>query len=192
MVSCTDFQHLKTYKKVRWEDRLLHHGDDRMVKTSTDGTDVPICEPSPFSRSWWSHKLNGPGLRYELCVATSCSKIVWVHGPFRAGRWPDTKIFKRGLRQVLNPLGEKTIADAGYRGLQNWIQAKGDRFLSPRTRRFNDRARARHETVNRRVKQFDCLSQRWRHPLHKHEAMFMAVVCLTNIQLQYEPLFDLF
>ena len=108
-------------KKVRWEDRLIGDDGQRRAKTSTDGTDVPICEPSPFSRSWWSHKLNGPALRYELCVAIGSSKIVWVHGPFRAGRWPDTKIFKMGLRQLLHLFGKKTIADAGYRGLDTWI-----------------------------------------------------------------------
>ena len=178
------------WNKVCWNDRLLGGGHQRIAKTTTDGTDTRICEPSPFSRSWWSHKINGPALRYELCVAVGCSRIVWVHGPFRAGRWPDTKIFKRGLRQILDHFGEKTIADAGYRGLGDWIQAKGDPLLSPNTRRFNTRARARHETVNRRIKQFDCLNQRWRHPLHKHEGTFMAIVCLTYIQMEFEPLFD--
>ena len=33
-----------------------------------DGTDVSINEPSPFNNKWYSHKLNGPGLRYEVGI----------------------------------------------------------------------------------------------------------------------------
>ena len=153
-------------------------------------TDCRILEPSPFSKSWWSHKFNGPALRYEIAVAVSNSKIVWVNGPYRAGRWPDTLIFRRGLRQVLQHCNEKTIADGGYKGLEEYIQVKGDPNLPPLVHKFNATARARHETVNMHLKTFECLNQRWRHPLEKHESAFMAVVCLTNIQFEHEPLFE--
>ena len=184
-----NFEFLSKTNQVKWADRL-QNADERLAKTSTDGTDMTICEPHPFSKSWWSHKSNGPALRYELSIAVGCSKIVWVHGPFRAGSWPDVKIFKKGLRQVLHFYGEMTIADGGYKGLENWIQVKGDFSLTEAARRFNTHARARHETVNKRIKIFDCLNQRWRHPLKMHKRTFMAIVCLTNIQMDYEPLFD--
>ena len=183
--------HLYDMTQVCWDDRL-HNAENRLSKISTDGTDCLICEPTPFCRSWYSHKLNKAALRYEISVAVGCSKVVWVHGPFRAGSWTDIKIFKKGLRQMLHFFGEMTIADGGYQGLDYWVQAKGDPRLTPETLDFNTRAHARHETVNRRIKTYDCLNQRWRHPRCRHKNVFMAITCLTNIQMEYEPLFDWF
>lgn len=34
-----------------------------------DGTDFRIEEPKPFSSGWYSHKFNGPGVRYEVGLA---------------------------------------------------------------------------------------------------------------------------
>ena len=33
-----------------------------------DGTDVLIYEPIPFNSKWFSYKINGSGLRYEIGV----------------------------------------------------------------------------------------------------------------------------
>ena len=71
-----------------------------------------------------------------------------------------------------------------------WVQSKGDPRLTTETLEFNTRAQARHESMNSRIKAYDCLNQRWRHPCCKHRSVFMAIVCLTNIQLKFEPLFD--
>jgi hypothetical protein len=40
---------------------------------------------------------------------------------------------------------------------------------------------ARHETVNKRIKQFCCLNFRFRHYLHLHPRFFHAVVNLTQL-----------
>ena len=117
--------HLYDMTQVCWDDRL-HNAENRLSKISTDGTDCLICEPTPFCRSWYSHKLNKAALRYEISVAVGCLKVVWVHGPFRAGSWTDIKIFKKGLRQMLHLFGEMTIANGGYQGLDYWVQAKRD------------------------------------------------------------------
>jgi hypothetical protein len=34
-----------------------------------DGTDFSIYEPTPFSTKWFSHKLKGLGVRYELAIS---------------------------------------------------------------------------------------------------------------------------
>jgi hypothetical protein len=50
---------------------------------------------------------------------------------------------------------------------------------------------ARHETVNKRFKQWGILSQRYRYDLKKHQHAFRAVAALTQIALKTdEPLFD--
>ena len=35
---------------------------------SLDGTDFRIPEPTVFDPKWFSHKFNGPGLRYEIAL----------------------------------------------------------------------------------------------------------------------------
>lgn len=49
---------------------------------SVDGTDVPIFEPAPFVSRWYSFKLNGPGLRYEVALDITRKKIHGLTGLF--------------------------------------------------------------------------------------------------------------
>jgi hypothetical protein len=48
-----------------------------------------------------------------MCIKTG--KIVSFNGPFECGSWPDLKIFRSRLKGMLS-VGEKMIADCGYRG----------------------------------------------------------------------------
>lgn len=163
--------------------------DGRVAKLSVDGTDCSIYEPFPFDTKWWSHKTNGPALRYELGVAVQSNHIVWVNGPFPAGEYPDISIFRTLLKSVLKRCREKAICDGGYKGEPRRVQMKGDTNLTQETRAFNDLARARHETVNGRIKKYRSMTDRWRHGRDRHHFAFMAVVCLTQMELEYEPLF---
>jgi hypothetical protein len=43
-----------------------------------------------------------------VCIQTGL--IVWINGPFRAGKWPDVNIFRRDLKGKLLP-GEMIGAD---------------------------------------------------------------------------------
>ena len=43
--------------------------------------------------------------------------------------------------------------------------------------------RARHEVMNGRLKQFNCLADAWKHQLAKHELCFRA--CLVLVQLNH-------
>lgn len=69
---------------------------------SVDGTDIPIYEPSPFTPSWFSFKLNGPGLIYEVGLSIFKNKILWINGPFCPGNHNELQIFQRDLRFYLN------------------------------------------------------------------------------------------
>lgn len=89
------------------------------------------------------------------------------------------------------PDGEKAVADGIYRGEPAKIQAKGDGTGSRRQRIWNARARAQHETVNKELKKFRCLSQKFRHGQEKHMDVFYAVAVLIQVHIQYEPLFDI-
>ena len=66
---------------------------------------MEIEEVWPFVKSiseiWYSHKFNGPGLRYEIGVCIISGDIVWVNRPFPCGMFSDYMIFKMGIRHYL-------------------------------------------------------------------------------------------
>lgn len=45
-------------------------------------------------------------------------------------------------------------------------------------------ARGRHETLNRRFKQWQILSQRYRHDLNLHGKIFRAIAAITQIDIR--------
>lgn len=71
---------------------------------SMDGTDVAIMEPSLFNRRWFSYKLNGAGLRYEVLVSINRGHIVWIKELFRLGEFNDVQIFCEDLRNKLKKI----------------------------------------------------------------------------------------
>ena len=152
---------------------------------TVDGTDFRICEQTPFSSSWFSHKFKGPAYRYEIALAIQSDRICWTNGPYRAGAWPDMKIFRRGGLMKKLPQGERVEADKGYRGEKLKVDlphecTSGD----PLQRRSKARVRARHESMNRMLKRFKCLHEVYCHDLVKHQTVFRAVVYVTQIALQ--------
>ncbi|KAI2500891.1 hypothetical protein MHU86_13552 [Fragilaria crotonensis] len=163
---------------IRWENRF-RADRGKTCKVAVDGVDFPILEPAPFDSQWFSHKFRGPGIRYEVAVCIQTGDIVWVNGPFKCGKYPDVKIFKEGLMHHLG-VNELVEADRGYRGRDVKARTPDD-FVSRTDRRAKGRARARHETVNRRLKQWGCMGQKWRHFRHKHKLAFCAVVVITQI-----------
>jgi hypothetical protein len=173
---------------VRWENRF-RRDRGKTCKVTVDGTDFQIQEPTPFSREWWSRKFNGPGLRYEVAICIQTGDIVWINGPFKPGPWTDLLIFRRNLKQRLAP-GEMVEADNGYRGEPNHART-ADGFVSQADDRAKWTARNRHETVNRRLKQWGCLKQVWRHNRRLHKTVFAAVVVITQLAFENgEPPFQ--
>ena len=150
------------------------------VLISVDGTDCPIKEPQPFDRKWYSHKFHGPGVRYEVGVAIYSGVIVWVHGPFPCGEWSDIRIVRDALIGQLCE-DESYIANGGYSGAEYSITPSGRHT-------FRDRqisvVRSRHEVVNQRLKEFQCLGVRSRHPPERHGFLFRAVANIVNLKLK--------
>ncbi len=108
-----------------------------------------------------------------------------MHGPFLCGLTCDLRIFKLGMTHALLD-GERVVADGGYRDIACEKNPKGREIWSG----FHAMARARHETVNRRFKQFSVIGQRFRHELTLHSSCFHTVANLTHVIIQNgEPLF---
>lgn len=113
--------------------------------------------------------------------------IVWVSPPYR-GSINDKTIFRQGLHHHL-PEGYLAIVDKGYSGRKFAPISELD---SQEVIFFKKRVLSRHETVNKRIKDFSVTSTKFRHGVAYHDACFHAVatICQYSIETD-EPLFDL-
>lgn len=164
-----------------------HKGCHALI--SVDGTDCSICEPWPFDPAYWSHKTNGPALRYEIGVCLQTGFIVWLNGPYKPCSWPDLRIFRHRLMHALG-LGEWIVADGGYRDGYQFVIPKhaGPSWLQDMTAL----ACSRHETINSRFKKWKILSTHYRHELARHEITFSAIANMTQLSLMESPAFEIY
>jgi hypothetical protein len=95
---------------------------------TVDGTDFRIPQKGAATKgnAFGSHKYAGKSaLRYELGVDILAGNLVWIQGPYPAGKYTDIKIFNkvfaelpragragRGRRGVPRPPGKKSNARA--------------------------------------------------------------------------------
>ena len=156
-----------------------------------DGVHCPIEEPRrPFWEGWYSHKFKGAGLAYEIATAVTTGHIIWVNGPFPAGKWPDNKIFKRDLAHLVRTEIEMGICDAGYHHCQRWLfkpfwrTYKGLKDNLPRND-LHEYIRARHEQTNGRITNWNCLAVPFRHDHTIHQDFFYAVVVIVQLEIMH-------
>ena len=105
--------------------------------------------------------------------------LVWIQGPYPAGAWPDIKIFTSCLAHFLEP-GERVEADDGYRGHADKIKCPKNDVNPPENLKMQGRVRARHETINGRLKNWGILSQVFRHDIRRHGDVFRACAVITR------------
>ena len=171
---------LSDLKLIVWSDRHKYGYIVNRCKVLIDGTDCRIFESTPFDPKWFSHKFNGPGIRYEVGLAIN-GLIVWINGGFPCGEWSDIEIARSAIIHQIDD-GEKIIVDSGYRGEDWCFECPNGR--SNRRSRILGLIRARHENLNGKLKQFGVLSQKFRHELHKHPMCLYAVANITQVSLQ--------
>lgn len=171
--------------QLNWRNRKCNVSY-QMANVSVDGTDLVIKEPSPFDSKWFSHKTNGPGVRYEIGIQIHTGIAVWAHGPFPCGSYTDLRIFRLRMKLLLDD-GEKVIADRGY---------PDGKVINPDSEAnmystFNATVRARHETFNSRLKSFAILGDRYRHDIRLHSDVFFSVLNLVHLSIvHFNPLFQ--
>jgi hypothetical protein len=201
---------LKKISDLRFEVILLENRFQGLGPSTTqtcflsvDGIDCPVLEPYPFDGKWYSHKFNGPAVKYELGVCINTGHICWMKGPFRGGKG-DSTIFKEGLSTIL-PLGEGVEVDSGYQGnLRSKLPLMAN---NSRERREKSVVRGRHENVNGRLKTFNVLDCHFRHlnpginvvgndertkkMLEKHKLCFFSVAVITQLKFEAgEKIYD--
>lgn len=151
---------------------------------TVDGTNFKCFEPKPFNKQFYSHKINHSGLRYEVGISIKKGDIVWIHGPFPCGAWPDLKIFRDAMLLYLNS-NERVEADDGYRGEAPKHVKCPKSFGNPiENKKMQAIARSRHETCNARFKMWGALNQCFRHDRLKHGDVFRACAVLTQLSIE--------
>ena len=80
--------------------------------------------------------------------------------------------------------GEMVEADRGYIGEGKFIRCPDDALDRFEFNEKND-VRARHETCNRRFKQWNILKQQFRNSKNQHGIVFHAVATLTQLDIEH-------
>ena len=123
---------------------------------SVDGTNFQVEESG---KQWFSHKFKKPGVRYEVAVAIKSSHIVSIMGPLLCGEWPDITPFRTALVHYLDDCicaeaDDGCIGEAPAHVKTPTMFTRKEEGLA-----MQQRVRNRHETVDKRFKQWGCLKQ---------------------------------
>ncbi|KAJ3008516.1 UNVERIFIED_CONTAM: hypothetical protein HDU68_003052, partial [Siphonaria sp. JEL0065] len=164
------------------------HLDDRWINWNilapsiyVDGVDVPVTESRPLDRELFSHKFKRAGYRFQVATAIGSSRIVHVSSGTPCGLFNDLSQVQRTLLCELE-LEEKVAADRGYLGDERVLtKLKG---TSPEIKKHNKNWNlmgARHETVNKRMKDFRILAGLYRGRREEIVVIFCAIAQITNI-----------
>jgi len=164
---------------------------------SIDGADFRVkgkklFDGSPDTR-YYSYKFKAAGLRYLVIMSIRNSDIVFIAGPYLPGVYNDLQILRRcGVLAMLEH-GEKFEADDGYMGeYPAYVDCPGGYAARPDQERMRGRLRMRHEHVNKRMKNFRCMVNRFNHGVEKHSSCFRAVAVLTQLSMESgEPMIDM-
>ena len=175
-------------EKIKLENRLK--GDMKQdCLLSNDGVDFQVPEPQPFSKDNFSHKFNGPGIRYEVALSIKSGDICWINGPFPPGKYNDLQIFRQGLRDKLMK-NERVLCDSGYYGddpeyccTKNGFRVHRNKEEKKLYRKAINTILGRHETVNGRMKWFQCLTS-YRHSYEKHKIFFTAIAVIVQVSIE--------
>lgn len=105
--------------------------------------------------------------------------------------WNDISIFRNGLLDYLDE-NERVEADRGYVGEDPMSTKTPKRFAKKQEKlKKQGKVHARHETVNKRFKQWDSLSTSFIHNIQKHSIVFHAISVVTKLTIEAgDKLFD--
>ena len=87
-------------------------------------------------------------------MTVSSGKVGWDSGPWPDGQHSDVRIFQNGLRKLLGAY-EHVVGDSGYQDSRVMTPLPSQHPIA----RTYSVTRARHETINVRLKTFSVLSK---------------------------------
>jgi hypothetical protein len=137
-----------------------------------------------FPAKWLaSHKYS---FKSALCCKIGVSimgDLVWIQGPYPAGRFNHMAIFNKVLRHFQ--------ADNGYVGAADKIKCPANPCNPVENEEMQSHARYRHETINGHFKTWGILQQTYRHDIRRHGEVFWAIAIMTQLAISNgSPLFS--
>ena len=115
---------------------------------------------------------------------------MWINGPFACGKYNDCSIFLKGMAARLGR-NERVEVNDGYNGASpKYTKVPGSCTARKERKEIQSTVRARHETFNKRLKQWGSMRNVWHHGPTKHATAVRAVAVINQIILQFQqPLF---
>ena len=174
--------------QVHWDSRYNSWGETKPCDI-VDTTECPVQVPAEEEWLYYSVKKARHTVKYEVVISMGpTARIIWFNGAF-GGSVHDLTIARRDLLPIMHH-SECILADKAYIGENQFVCP----FKPPKNeeeKRFNAKlhdARSNIERMNKRLKNFNILTQVWRHQLVLHELVFEVICNLVNLMLVDEPL----
>lgn len=169
--------------------KQLVKGFGRPDLVVVDVTETPIERPQKQQKRAYSGKKKQHTLKCQVIIDRDTLEIICLH--FGLGRTHDFKLFKAaGIH--LHP-GTGILADSGYQGIARYLSnsyipkkktKEGERSEAERDdNRILSQERICIEHVNRRVKIFKILAQRYRNRRRRYGLRFNIIAALYNYEL---------
>lgn len=184
--------------KIVWDPRF-NNPDYQIYILSMDGVDFTVTE-KPNDRlnidpGMYSYKSNSAGLRYLIGLSLWDSKAVFIDGPYKPGERVDLSIWRNNLKNLMaNCPGKMGIGDSGFQTSEpdeRGMIAVKRTIDTAALKRFKSRILARHETYNKRLKDYKILADVFKFTAEKHKLCFEAINVILHYKMESsEPLFD--
>ena len=153
-----------------------------------DGTDFRILQKGAVSKGnpFASFKYKGKSaLRYEIGLDILEGNLIWIRGPYPAGKYNDLTIFRDCLVHKLEPY-ERVVADKGYVGdAPQFVKCPNSRTLRREHKKMTRQVSARHETINTRFKFWGILKQVYRHNIEDHGDVVYALGVIIQLSVEH-------
>lgn len=162
--------------------------NDCLISVDCVDFGIPHAGRKFHTHKWKFHS----ALRYEIGVCILTGWLVWINGPYEAGKWNDIMIFRNSLLSHLED-GERVEADDGLIGVAPQY-SKVPKSMGHRVEceEMQQRVRSRHETINKRFKQWQIMKQIYRGKMEDHADYFRVVSLTTQLSIIHgEPLFQI-
>lgn len=121
-------------------------------------------------------------LRYELRLDILRGNLIWIEGPYTAGKYPDIKSSGTVKKMDLN---EHVVSDKVYvRQALEYVKCPNIATLRADNLEMIWRVSMRHETINFRLKEWGILAQVYCHYIENHGYVFQAVAIITQLAVE--------
>ena len=169
--------------QIVFESRLGVHDVLNDCTMTVDGTEFHIPQKGIATKgnAFGSHKYVGKSaLRYELGVIILTGNLVWIKGPYPAGKYTNIKKIYKVLRNFLEP-GERIEAVRGTAATPTKSNAGQQRKSGGESGDAGE-GKGTSRDANRRLKNWGILSQVFRHHIMMHGDVLRACKRKTEIE----------